>query len=84
MDEIAALLHNTRFKKQIFGGIRPSDMWQKLERLHMEYAEVLAETQIRHEALLEERDEEIQQLRQQLKQKEYFPRSKDIQGDSHG
>lgn len=73
MEEIASLLQNTKFKKTLIGGIKPSDMWAKLERLQQEYEEVVKEENIRHEALLKEREEEILQLQKQLAR----------QGDGH-
>lgn len=59
MEEIAVLLQNTKFKKCLFGGISPADLWLKLERLQKEYEEVVHEEQQKQKILLEERDRKI-------------------------
>ncbi|NCB92331.1 MAG: hypothetical protein EOM40_07120 [Clostridia bacterium] len=66
MEEIALLLQNTRFKRRVFGGISPADMWQKLERLQKEYAEVIEEQQLANQILQKEKDRQIAELEKKL------------------
>lgn len=41
MAEIAELLKNTEFKRQLIGGVDEDDVWKKLKRLQIEYAELI-------------------------------------------
>lgn len=71
MEEIARLLANTRFKKRIFGGVSPADLWLKLERLQKEYEELVLEERAKSQGRLEERDEIIARLEDMLRRTTY-------------
>lgn len=72
MEEIARLLANTRFKKRLFGGISPSDLWLKLERLQKEYEELVLEERAKAQGRLEEREEVIARLEDILRRNSYL------------
>ena len=64
MDDIAQMFQTLRFKKKLFGGVSEIDVWKKLDEIQEEYRSAYEIQQGIYEARLQERDEEIQSLKE--------------------
>lgn len=63
MQDVADALSAMRFRKKLFGGVEEADVWRKLETLQRTYQEVYDQQGAYYQALLDERDRELEQLR---------------------
>ena len=54
-EDILAYVKKLRFKKRLFGGVDPDDVWRKLEELNRLYERALLEERARYDALRQER-----------------------------
>lgn len=66
MEDIAAVFEGLRFRKKLFGGVDERDVWKQLEKLQSEYRAAYEGQQQRYLALIQERENTIQSLRQRL------------------
>lgn len=66
MDDIAQMFQTLRFKKKLFGGVSEIDVWKKLDEIQEEYRSAYEIQQGIYEARLQERDEEIQSLKEKI------------------
>lgn len=53
--QIASWMESVKFRKQVFGGIRESDVWSKISELNDIYRKALLAERARYDALLAER-----------------------------
>lgn len=63
MQDIAEALSAMKFRKKTFGGVDESDVWRQLETLQRTYQQVYDEQAAYYQALLDERDQALAQLR---------------------
>lgn len=63
MQDIADALSAMKFRKKMFGGVEEADVWRKLESLQRTYQEVYDQQAAYYQALLDERDRELERLR---------------------
>lgn len=63
MQDVADALSAMRFRKKLFGGVEEADVWRKLETLQRTYQEVYDQQGAYYQALLDERDRELERLR---------------------
>ena len=64
LGKIEQYLENLKFKKQTLGGVSESDALAKIQQLSDLYAEAFRNQEIRYEAILEEKDRQIKELRE--------------------
>ena len=64
LEKIEQYLENLKFKKQTLGGVSESDALAKIQQLSDLYAEAFRNQEIRYEAILEEKDRQIKELRE--------------------
>ena len=64
LEKIEQYLDNLKFKKQTIGGVSEADVLAKIQRLSDLYAETFRNQEIRYEAILEEKDRQIKELRE--------------------
>lgn len=63
MQDVADALSAMKFRKKLFGGVEEADVWRKLETLQRTYQEVYDQQGAYYQALLDERDRELERLR---------------------
>ena len=63
MQDIAQALAKMKFRKKTFGGVEEADVWRKLESLQNLYQQVYDEQAAYYQALLDQKDLELQRLR---------------------
>ena len=63
MQDIAEALSAMKFRKKIFGGVEEADVWRQLETLQRTYQEVYDQQAAYYQALLDQRDRELKQLK---------------------
>lgn len=63
MQDVADALSAMKFRKKLFGGVEEADVWRKLETLQRTYQEVYDQQAAYYQALLDERDRELERLR---------------------
>ena len=66
MTEIAALLEGLRFRKKLIGGVDEADVWRQLDMLQKEYRAAFDAQEAKYEALLNERNSMILQLKRYI------------------
>ena len=66
MEDIAEVFKGLKFRKQIIGGVSEMDVWKKLDQLQKEYRSAYEMQEERFKALIQERDEEIDSLKEKL------------------
>ena len=64
LEKIEQYLDNLKFKKKTIGGVSEADVLAKIQRLSDLYAEAFRNQEIRYEAILEEKDRQIKELRE--------------------
>ena len=64
LENIEKYLKDFKFKKQTLGGVSESDALAKIQQLSDLYAEAFRNQEIRYEAILEEKDRQIKELRE--------------------
>lgn len=57
INDISEFLKKVKFKKKIFGGIDELDVWNKIEKLNLEYKELYEIQQMQIDILKEKIDE---------------------------
>ena len=67
MNRISAFMKKMRFQKKLIGGVDEADVWRQMDLLQKEYRSVYEAQQAYYQALLDERDETIEELRSQLR-----------------
>lgn len=55
-------LRRVKFRKAVFGGVRESDVWKKIEELNTMYEAALAAERMRYDTLLKERVPAVAQM----------------------
>lgn len=63
MQDIAEALSAMKFRKKMFGGVEEADVWRQLEALQRTYQEVYNQQAAYYQALLDQRDRELKQLK---------------------
>ena len=63
MQDIAEALSAMKFRKKMFGGVEEADVWRQLEALQRTYQEVYDQQAAYDQALLDQRDRELKQLK---------------------
>lgn len=63
MQDIAEALSAMKFRKKMFGGVEETDVWRQLEALQRTYQEVYDQQAAYYQALLDQRDRELKQLK---------------------
>lgn len=63
MQDIAEALSAMKFRKKMFGGVEEADVWRQLEALQRTYQEVYDQQAAYYQALLDQRDWELKQLK---------------------
>lgn len=75
-------LKEVRFKKNVFGGVRETDVWKKISELNELYEDALAAERVRYDALLKERVEtETRRIAKHLYEKVMSTAKKERSGD---
>lgn len=69
LEEVADFIKSLRFRKTLLGGVSEENVWKKLEELNNEYKSVFDAQEVRYQALLQERDKEIERLKEKLSPK---------------
>lgn len=62
-ENIEDQLKNLKFKKKIFGGVDEEDVYKKLALLHQSYQRAFEDQKKIYQALIEDRDQTIEDLR---------------------
>lgn len=62
MQDIADALAAMKFRKKLLGGVDEADVWRQLEGLQRTYQLVYDEQAAYYQALLDERDQALEQL----------------------
>jgi len=52
-----------KFKRKLFGGLDKISVMKQIEKLNQEYKHMYEEERIKHEAILDEKNKEIEKLR---------------------
>ncbi len=60
MDRVAAFLASVKFKKRVFGGLDPADVWKKIDELNSLYENAIVAERARYDLLLRLRDREVE------------------------
>ena len=63
MQDIAEALSAMKFRKKMFGGVEEADVWRQLEALQRTYQEVYDQQAAYYQALLDQRDRVLKQLK---------------------
>ena len=63
MQDIAEALSAMKFRNKMFGGVEEADVWRPLEALQRTYQEVYDQQAAYYQALLDQRDRELKQLK---------------------
>lgn len=63
LDNIEKFLKELTFKKQTIGGISESDVLKKIQNLSALYAEAFKNQEIRYQAIINEKEKELERLR---------------------
>lgn len=63
MEDVAEVFKTLKFRKKLIGGVDEMDVWKKLDLVQKEYRSAYEMQEERYKALLAERDEEIESLR---------------------
>lgn len=63
MQDIAEALSAMKFRKKMFGGVEEADVWRQLEALQRIYQEVYDQQAAYYQALLDQQDRELKQLK---------------------
>lgn len=63
MQDIADALSAMKFRKKTFGGVEEADVWRKLESLQNLYRQVYDEQAAYYQALLDQKDQALAELR---------------------
>ncbi len=63
MDDIAVMIKDMKFRKKLFGGVDELSVYKQMEALQQEYRSVYESQQAYYQALIDERDKEIEKLR---------------------
>ena len=63
MQDIAEALSAMKFRKKMFGGVEEADVWRQLEALQRTYQEVYDQPAAYYQALLDQRDRVLKQLK---------------------
>ena len=58
------IIESLKFKSRLFGGYDKVSVMKQIEKLNQEYQRLLDEERIKYEAILEEKNKEIQSLKQ--------------------
>ena len=64
LEKIEQYLENLNFKKQTIGGVSEADVLAKIQRLSDLYAEAFRNQEIKYEALLDDKNDELRRLRE--------------------
>lgn len=64
LENIEKFLKDLKFKKQTFGGVSESDALSKIQKLSDLYDKAFKIQQVKYEALIDEKDKELRQLRE--------------------
>lgn len=64
LEKIEQYLENIKFKKQTIGGVSEADVLAKIQRLSDLYAEAFRNQEIKYEALLDDKNDELRRLRE--------------------
>ncbi len=64
LEKIEQYLENLKFKKQTIGGVSEADVLAKIQRLSDLYAEAFRNQEIKYEALLDDKNDELRRLRE--------------------
>ena len=57
------IIENLKFKRKLFGGYDKISVMKQIEKLNQEYQRLLEEERVKHEAILQEKNKEIEYLR---------------------
>lgn len=63
MEDVAEVFKTLKFRKKLIGGVDEMDVWKKLDLVQKEYRSAYEMQEERYKALLAERDEEIESLK---------------------
>ena len=63
MDDIAIMIKDMKFRRKLLGGVDELSVYKQMEELQKEYREIYTSQQIYYQALIDERDKEIERLR---------------------
>ena len=63
MQDIAQALAKMKFRKKTFGVVEEADVWRKLESLQNLYQQVYDEQAAYYQAILDQKDQELDRLR---------------------
>lgn len=66
LEDIAAYIESLSFRKKLLFGVDEGDVWKKIQQLHGYYQEVMTLQEEKYQAVIEEKNKEIQRLQQQL------------------
>lgn len=64
LEKIEQYLENLKFKKQTIGGVSEADVLAKIQQLSDLYTEAFRDQEIKYQAILEEKDRQIRELRE--------------------
>ncbi len=59
-----------KFKRKLFGGFNEIDTYMKLKEINNKYYESIEIASMEHQIILEKREKEIKELKQQLEEKD--------------
>lgn len=57
------IVEDMKFKRKLFGGLDKISVMKQIEKLNQEYKHMYEEERIKHEAILDEKNKEIEKLR---------------------
>ncbi len=63
LNNIEKFLKELTFKKQIIGGVSESDVLKKIQNLSALYTEAFKNQEIRYQAIINEKEKELERLR---------------------
>lgn len=62
--ELVSIIENLKFKRRLFGGYDKISVMQQIEKLNLNYQKLLEEEKIKHEAIMGEKNKEIEALKE--------------------